>query len=297
VVPLDGLTENMLLEITARVESRSAHPLAGAVLRRMKDIPVPPNGVTGVESLTGRGVKAVVDGHLTWVGNKRLMAEAGVVLASSDRNVVDDLQAGGKTVMLVAQESRLLGVVALADTVRPAAAEAVARVKQMGVKEVALLTGDHPAVAEAVARQAGVTRVHAGLMPEDKREFIRRMKAECGHVAMVGDGVNDAPALAAATVGIAMGGAGTDVALETADVALMGDDLSRLPYAIGIGRATRAVITQNLWIALGVIAILAVTSLAGLAGIGAAIALHEGSTLVVALNSLRLLGWKPREEA
>jgi len=155
-----------------------------------------------------------------------------------------------------------------------------------------MLTGDNARVAAAIAQQVGLTDFRADLMPEDKLTTIRNLVASHGVVAMVGDGVNDAPALANATVGIAMGGAGTDVALETADVALMADDLSKLPFAVGLGRATRSIIAQNLVISLGVIAFLILTSLFGLAGIGVAIAFHEGSTLVVVLNSLRLLGYR-----
>ncbi|HEX7976311.1 MAG TPA: HAD-IC family P-type ATPase, partial [Anaerolineales bacterium] len=178
------------------------------------------------------------------------------------------------------------------DTLRPGVPEMVAQLKRLGIDEIAMLSGDRRPVAEAIAAQAGATTIYADLLPEQKLEIIRKLVQERGQVAMVGDGVNDAPALAHATVGIAMGGAGTDVALETADVALMGDDLSRLPFAVGLGRATRAIILQNLGIALGVITLLAFSSLAGLAGIGVAVAFHEGSTLVVVLNSLRLLAYR-----
>ncbi len=194
--------------------------------------------------------------------------------------------------MAVAVDGQIVGVLALADTLRADAPRTVAALKRIGVRETVMLTGDNARVAAAMAQQAGLTDFRADLMPEDKVTAIRNLVAEHGVVAMVGDGVNDAPALANATVGIAMGGAGTDVALETADVALRGDDLSRLPFAVGLGRATRAVIVQNLVIAIGVIALLVVTSLFGLAGIGVAIFFHEGSTIVVVLNALRLLGFR-----
>jgi len=194
--------------------------------------------------------------------------------------------------MLVAAAGQVVGLLALADTLRPETAPALAALRRVGVRQTVMLSGDNAAVAAAIARQAGLTDYRAALLPEDKVTAVRALVAAHGDVAMVGDGVNDAPALAHATVGIAMGGAATDVALETADVALMGDDLSRLPFAVGLGRATRAVIRQNLAIALGVIALLVVASVAGWAGIGLAIVLHEGSTLVVVLNALRLLGYR-----
>jgi Cd2+/Zn2+-exporting ATPase len=164
--------------------------------------------------------------------------------------------------------------------------------KKIGVEHTIMLTGDNVRSASAIAAQVGLTDYRADLMPEDKLIVIRDLVKEYGQVAMIGDGVNDAPALANATVGIAMGGAGTDVALETADVALMGDDLSKLPFAVGLGRATRAIIIQNLFISLGVIAVLIITSLTGIVSIGIAIIFHEGSTLIVVANALRLLGYK-----
>jgi Cd2+/Zn2+-exporting ATPase len=160
------------------------------------------------------------------------------------------------------------------------------------VNHTIMLTGDNARSASAIAAEIGLTEFRADLMPEDKLTAIRELVKQYGQVAMIGDGVNDAPALANATVGIAMGGAGTDVALETADVALMGDDLSKLPFAVGLGRATRAIIVQNLFISLGVIALLIITSLTGIVSIGIAIFFHEGSTLVVVANALRLLGYQ-----
>jgi Cd2+/Zn2+-exporting ATPase len=169
--------------------------------------------------------------------------------------------------------------------------------KGAGVAHTIMLTGDNTRSASAIAHEIGLTEYRADLMPEDKLTVIRDLVKEYGQVAMIGDGVNDAPALANATVGIAMGGAGTDVALETADVALMGDDLSKLPFAVGLGRATRNIIVQNLFISLGVIALLIVTSLSGIVSIGIAIVFHEGSTLVVVANALRLLGYKEKHLA
>jgi Cd2+/Zn2+-exporting ATPase len=179
----------------------------------------------------------------------------------------------------------------VADTLRPGVREVMAQLAQAGISQTIMLTGDNARAAAAIARQAGLQDVRADLMPEDKLAALKGLLQQYGLVGMVGDGINDAPALAHATVGIAMGGAGTDVALETADVALMADDLGKLPFAVGLGRASRAIITQNLVIALGVIGVLVVTSLAGLAGIGVAILFHEGSTIVVVLNALRLLGY------
>jgi Cd2+/Zn2+-exporting ATPase len=225
------------------------------------------------------------------IGSPRLMDQQQVPVPTGAQELEGRLQAAGKTTTLVAVDGQVEGILALADTIRPDALAAIRALRQMGVSKTVILTGDNARVASAIAEQAGVTLVRAELMPEDKVATIRALRDEFGPTAMVGDGVNDAPALAHATVGIAMGGAGTDVALETADVALMGDDLSRLPFAVGLGRATRAIIRQNLAISLGVIALLIVASLTGLSGIGAAILLHEGSTLLVVTNALRLLGY------
>jgi Cd2+/Zn2+-exporting ATPase len=191
---------------------------------------------------------------------------------------------------VVAADGHVQGVLGLGDALRPEVPLALGALRRLGVSETVMLTGDDERVARAIAMRAGITQVRAGLMPEDKVEAIRELTERFGSVGMVGDGVNDAPALAQAAVGIAMGGAGTDAAPETADVALLADDLSKLPLAVGLGRATRTVILQNLALSLGVIAVLVVGSLTGLAGIGGgAIVLHEGSTLAVAGNALRLL--------
>ena len=225
------------------------------------------------------------------VGSLQLMAEAGFHISAAAQGQVAQFEADGKTVVLVGLANEVTGLIALEDRLRPEFVSVVADLRKLGIQKTAMLTGDNERVAAAIARQAGLTDYYAGLMPTDKAAVIREMVKQYGVVAMIGDGVNDAPALANATLGIAMGGAATDVALETADVALMGDNLSRLPFAIRLGRATRRVIVENLVIALGVIGLLGTAALTGWIGIGAAIFIHEGSTILVVLNALRLLAF------
>jgi len=284
-----------LLSLAAGAESRSAHPLAQAVVRSAQTQGLPVPILDEVESLTGRGLRAVSNGVTIWVGNQKLMEEAGVTLAADAIQKAQSLQGSGKTLFWVAENKTAIGLIALADTLRREAASTMKALKKIGVAHTIMLTGDNVRSASAIAAQVGLTEYRADLMPEDKLIVIRDLVKEYDQVAMIGDGVNDAPALANATVGIAMGGAGTDVALETADVTLMGDDLSKLPFAVGLGRATRNIIMQNLFIALGVIALLIVTSLTGIVSIGIAVIFHEGSTLVVVANALRLLGYQERK--
>jgi len=277
-----------MLALAAAVEARSGHPLAQAVVRaaQARGVSLPSAGE--VVSITGRGVRSTVDGQDVRIGNRRLFADEAIAIPETLWARLSRLEEEGKTTMVVGLGTRVAGALAVADTPRADAAATIRRLKQIGVRRTLLLTGDNARVGARVARDLGLDDVRAELMPEDKVAAIRELAAG-ETLAMVGDGVNDAPALAAASVGIAMGGAGTDVALETADVALMGDDLSKLPYAIGLGRATRAVVAQNLAVSLSVIAFLVVSAVAGWVGIGLAIAFHEGSTLVVVFNSLRLL--------
>ncbi len=287
-----GWKEADLLSLAAGAESRSAHPLAQAVVRSAQTQGLPALVMDDVESLTGRGLRALSNGKTIWIGNQKLMNEAGATLSSESISRAEALQGQGKTLMWLAVDKTAVGLIALADTLRREAAPTMKALKRSGVTHTIMLTGDNARSASAIAKEIGLTEFRADLMPEDKLTVIRDLVKQYGQVAMIGDGVNDAPALANATVGIAMGGAGTDVALETADVALMGDDLSKLPFAVGLGRATRAIIMQNLFISLGVIAFLIVTSLTGIVSIGIAVIFHEGSTLVVVANALRLLGYK-----
>ncbi|MHB1183565.1 MAG: heavy metal translocating P-type ATPase [Desulfobulbia bacterium] len=286
------MKEDELLALAGAVENRSGHPLAQAIVRaaQAKRLSLPTLG--DVESLTGRGLRSSVNGQPILIGNRKLMDEAGVILPADAQQKIEILQSEGKTIMLVAYGNQLAGMIAVADTVRAEAAATMRALKRIGIQETVMLTGDNVRVASAIAGKVGLSAFRADLLPEDKLIAIRELNEKFGQTAMIGDGVNDAPALANATVGIAMGGAGTDVALETADVALMGDDLSKLPFAVGLGRATRAIIQQNLFIALGVIIFLIIASLTGWAAIGVVIVFHEGSTIIVVLNALRLLGYR-----
>ena len=291
VVAVDAnwVAVDRVLSVAAAVEARSGHPLAQAVVRaaRARSLALPSAGE--LVSLTGRGVRSSVDGAEVRIGSRRLFEQDGLEIPEALSARLAALEEEGKTTMIVGIGPRVAGALGVADTPRAEAAETIRHLKRLGVRRTLLLTGDNARVGARVARDLGLDDVRADLMPEDKVRAIRELAAG-ETLAMVGDGVNDAPALAAASVGIAMGGAGTDVALETADVALMGDDLSRLPYAVSLGRATRAVVTQNLALSLGVIAVLVVSAALGWVGIGLAIVLHEGSTLAVVFNSLRLLG-------
>ncbi|HEY66153.1 MAG TPA: cadmium-translocating P-type ATPase [Caldilineae bacterium] len=300
--PQSPISTDDLLRVAAAVERRSNHPLAQAVVRAAKQrgLTLPQAG--DLESITGRGVRSTLNGQPVLIGNLKLFEAEGLVVPDDMRAQVERLEAEGKTTMIVygptsaadgeAPSADFLGIIALADTPRPEARETLERLRALGIRETIMLTGDNERVAAAIARQVGLTDFKANLLPEQKVEAIQALLRQYGRVAMVGDGVNDAPALAQATVGIAMGGAGTDVALETADVALMADDLSKLPFAVGLSRQARRIIRQNLIASLGVVALLIPMALFGLVGIGIAIIFHEGSTLVVVANALRLLGYE-----
>jgi Cd2+/Zn2+-exporting ATPase len=213
-------------------------------------------------------------------------------LGDEAATAVARLRLEGRTLMVVRRGERDLGVIGLLDTPRPAARAALDALRRLGVSRMIMISGDHQKAAQAIAGQVGLTEAWGDLMPEDKVDAIKRLRAE-GKIAMVGDGVNDAPAMATATVGIAMGAAGSDVALETADVALMADDLNHLPFAVGLSRRTSWIIKQNLWVSLGMVAFLIPATLFGLK-IGAAVVFHEGSTLLVVGNALRLLAYRDK---
>lgn len=293
VVAYGSTDEQYLLRVAIGIEMLSDHPLAAAVVRDGKTRlgAVEPFTASNLKGITGRGVKAEIEGETTFIGKDDLFAEVdGPPVPDGLREEVEKLESAGRTTMIVRHGAAYLGVIGLMDTPREAAAAVVKRLRSLGIKRMLMISGDNQQVADAIAREVGLDEARGDLMPEDKVTTIKQLRSEA-HVAMVGDGVNDAPAMANATVGIAMGAAGSDVALETADVALMSDDLSHLPFAIGLSRATSRIIRQNLWLSLGIVAILVPSTLFGLS-IGAAVLVHEGSTVVVVFNALRLLAYK-----
>ena len=294
VAPSDGVTEAELLRVAVAVEKRSDHPLAAAVVRegepRLAGAALPES--SSLKAIIARGVESTVEGQTVHIGNAALFGEVpGARLPEAVRADEERLRTSGRSTMIVRHGDRYLGVLGLMDTPRPDAKAVLARLKAIGIERTIMLTGDNQAVADAVARELGLTEARGDLLPEDKVTYVRELAAGADRVAMVGDGVNDAPALANATVGIAMGAGSSDVALETADVALMGDKLSALPFAVGLSRAARRVVRQNLFVSLGMVAMLIPATLFGL-NLGLAVLFHEGSTLVVVANALRLLAYR-----
>jgi Cd2+/Zn2+-exporting ATPase len=293
IVALGGVTEETVLRIAAAVEEQSSHPLAAAIVQTARERKVTYPAATGIENLAGKGIRAQVEGSEVLLGALRAFADdPAAAQGGSLAEAISNLEGDGQTTVIVRQGGQFIGVIALADEPRASSAGIMQRLKALGVSELVMLTGDNEAVAKRGAAKVGLTDVRAALLPEDKLTAIRELERRHGAIAMVGDGVNDAPALAAATVGVAMGGAGTAVALETADVALMGDDLGKLAFAVGLSRASRRIIWQNLAIALGVIALLIVGTLSGKVVLSVAVFMHEGSTVLVAMNALRLLAWR-----
>lgn len=281
-----------LLRVAAALEAKSEHPLAHAIVQSAKDLRLDPPPATDFQSTVGKGAEATIEGFRYVVGSERLFRELSAVEFDHLYEASKPLQEKGKTcVWLGTREGDLVtakAVLVMADTIRPAARNLAAELHRLGVKKVVMLTGDQELVARAIAQEAKVDEVHAGLLPEDKLQVIRELKLE-GTVMMIGDGVNDAPALAVADVGMAMGAAGTDVAMETADVVLMGDRLENIPLLLAHARRARKVLLQNLIFASAVIVVLVISALGFSLALPLGVVGHEGSTVLVCLNGLRLL--------
>lgn len=288
VVPLNGTGRRDLLALAASLEARSEHPIADAIVRHASSEGIHALPADGFQALPGLGARAVVNGEEVLIGSHRLIEEHGLCSQEADAEL-QRLTASGRTAVLVARPHGVDGIVAVSDDPREAARETVAMLRTHGVRRVALLTGDNAATARALAADLGIDEVAAELLPQDKVAAVQRLRHTYGTVAMVGDGVNDAPALAAADVGIAMGAAGTDAALETADVALMADELLKIPYAVRLSRATLRNMRANIVFSLVLKAAFLVMAVAGLATLWMAVVADMGASLVVIANSLRLL--------
>nr|WP_245190271.1 cation-translocating P-type ATPase [Leucobacter exalbidus] len=291
VVVLDAhLDRREVLRWAAAAEAGSEHPLARPILDTARTEGVYPRGIPGsVTPVVGKGIVAEVDGKRVLVGNAPLLTQYGIVNDAGAAAAADHLAAAGKTPMIVAVDGAVLGVIGVADTIREDAPEMIRRLHAAGVEKVVMLTGDTRLVAEAIGKATGIDEIYASLLPEDKLDAVAQMQRDGHTVAMVGDGVNDAPALATADIGVAMGAAGSAVAVETADIALMGDDLLKLPEAIHLAKRTVNVMRQNIAIALLTVIVLLVGVFSGGVTMSMGMLVHEGSVLVVILNAMRLL--------
>lgn len=294
VIPFNGFNETDFVQLVLEVESLSNHPLAKAI---SKDIKSQYNleylgNASEISAIQGKGIQAVYKNEAVFIGNTRLMIDEGIEVKESVTSKMDDLLINGHTVMLVAYKNEIVGLISVMDVPRKTAVSTLKRLKEIGIKRMVMLTGDHQNVGDTIAKQIGLTEAKGNLLPEDKVEAIKKLLQEDKTIAMVGDGVNDAPAMALSTVSVAMGAAGSDVALETADVALMSDKIEMLPFAIGLSRESKRIIKQNIFISLGVVALLVPVTILGLTNIGMAVLFHEGSTIVVVINALRLLRFK-----
>lgn len=293
VVPLSGHDEKELVERAMALEADSSHPLAEAIRVCAHERSIKASPATNVQTLQGRGVTGQFDGRPFWLGSHRLLEERGQETPEVHEQL-ERLSAEGKTVVVIGHDTHVCGFLALADTLRPDAKEIVVALKRLGIERIVMLTGDNKGTGEAIGRAAGVDEVRAELLPGDKVTAIEELVARYSDVAMVGDGVNDAPALARATIGLAMGAMGTDAAIETADIALMADDLGKIPWLIGHARRALMVIRQNIGFSLAVKAVFAGLTLFGFASLWAAIAADAGASLLVIGNGLRLLRTPPQ---
>lgn len=300
-----NVTEQSLLALSAALEGRSEHPIAKAVVAEAKEQKVQIPEMANFVSMPGRGVMAKTEGYLTFIGGFRMFEEHGEIIPDDLMKAKERFEHEGKTVLIIHRElgrsgnkgiheddGGWLGCIAVADVVREDAIKAIAELKRIGIVSTVMLTGDNPTVAESIAKQTGIDEVYANLLPEQKVDVLRTLQKKYGTVAMVGDGVNDAPALATASVGIAMGAAGTDVAMEVADVVLMGDTLMNIPYAINLSKRARKIVWQNIMFSLLVIVVLVSAALGFALPLPFGVVGHEGSTLIVVANGLRLLRHK-----
>ncbi|WP_106498281.1 heavy metal translocating P-type ATPase [Lentibacillus sp. Marseille-P4043] len=288
IMPLAGNTEEKLISYAAAIEQFSQHPLASAITKAYKKRASKKITAENFKSITGKGATATIDGIEFKIGSPSLFEDHPALTVDLSEQI-KQLQTDGNTVVLLANNEEIVGYIGIADQIRVESQQVVEQLHRIGVKQSVMLTGDNQATGEAIGRSIGITDINTNLMPEDKLTVIRDLKQRYKSVAMIGDGVNDAPALTTASIGIAMGGAGTDTALETADIALMGDDLDKLPYTIDLSRKTLRIIKQNIGLAFGLKLVALLLTIPGWLTLWIAIVADMGATLIVILNSLRLI--------
>jgi Cd2+/Zn2+-exporting ATPase len=289
VAAVNGHTEHDLLQRAAGLEAHSEHPLARAILAFTRTRGIEALPATDFQIFQGKGATARIGGVVFWVGSHRYLEERGIETPALHAQA-EAMAGAGRSVVVIGDDREVWGLIAIADAVRPEARAIIQELRAAGIEHVVMLTGDNQATAQAIALLAGIEEVRAELLPADKVAAIEALVQKYGSVGMVGDGVNDAPAMARATLGIAMGAAGSDAAIETADVALMSDDLSKLPWLIRHSRRTLGIVRQNITLSLSIKALFVVLTFAGIASLWAAIAADMGVSLIVILNALRLLG-------
>ncbi|MCC9642932.1 MAG: heavy metal translocating P-type ATPase [Rhodopirellula sp. JB055] len=288
VVPMNDHDEEELLTRGGALELNSNHPLARAIVDETKKrgMTMPP--AESFETIQGKGATGVINGKSYWLGSHRYLEQRGQETPEVHQQL-EAMQEAGRTVVVIGNDQHVCGFITLADAIRDETREAIKTLHQVGIKQIVMLTGDNEGTAKAIGKESGIDEVHAELLPEDKVAAVEQLVSRYEHVAMIGDGVNDAPALARASLGLAMGAAGSDAAIETADIALMSDDLSKLPWLIEHSRRTLSIIRQNIWFSLAIKALFVVLTLAGVASLWAAIAADMGASLLVIANGLRLL--------
>lgn len=288
-----GITEEKLLSLVSSAEMYSEHPLAKSILKKANSVSkeeiIQPEQS---EIITAKGVKARIDNMTVLVGNRKLITENNVVISKEMEEYIKAEEKDGQTVVLASDSEKLIGVISIADTIRKDAEQLIKRLKNQGVKKVVMLTGDNKRAAEAIAKKLGLDDYYAELLPEDKVSVLKKLQKDIGTAAMIGDGVNDAPALASADLGIAVGGAGSEVAMETADVVLMSDEIKKLSYAIGLSRATVRNMKQNIYFAIFIVSILLIGVLVKVVFLSSGMFIHELSVLAVIINAIRLLKYK-----
>lgn len=292
IITMNGISEKEFLAISAAIEKYSEHPLAAAIVRKAERERIDFPEAEDFSSITGKGAKGMVEGLTYYIGNSRLFRELNMDIKWIEKDI-ERLQHEGKTAMILGTKEKIIGVIAVADEVRELSKDAITRLKEAGIEHTIMLTGDNQATAQAIAQKIGVDDFRAELLPEDKVKAVKELQKKYGKIAMVGDGINDAPAMATSNLGIAMGVAGTDAALETADIALMADDLTKLPFTVRLSRATLRNIKQNIWFSNGINFITMILIVPGFASLLFVALADVLAAVLVVLNAMRLMRINP----